>query len=422
MAGNWSKFGERYTRHTGALELMQDLGVAMDAEDSTLLLGGGNPGRIPAVQAIFKQRLADIAASDQGFERLVGNYAHPKGERRFRRLLAELLAREYGWSLTADNITLTAGSQAGFFLLFNLLAGKFSDGSRRRILLPVTPEYIGYTDVGLEEDYFVAQLPNIQELPDNFFKYRVNFEGLSLTDDIAAVCVSRPTNPTGNVITDTELSKLDRMASAAGVPLIVDSAYGLPFPRIVFTEATPLWNDNVILCMSLSKLGLPGVRTGIIIAREEIIAALTRMTAVLSLAVGSVGPVLMEKFLASGEILALSKELITPFYRRKALAACEQLQAELDGVPHKIHTPEGAFFLWLWLPGLPIPSAELYERLKDSGVLVISGHHFYPGVREPWRHRDECLRISFAQDDDIVARGIGILAAEIKKLYAEPRL
>lgn len=419
MVGPWSKFGDRYTRPTGALELMQDLGAAMDGEHSTLLLGGGNPGSIPEVQAIFRRRLTEIAASDESFERLVGRYAHPQGERRFRRLLAELLVREYGWDLTVDNIALTAGSQTGFFLLFNLLAGEFSDGSRRRILLPITPEYIGYTDVGLGEDHFVAQLPIIRELPDNFFKYHVNFDDLKVTSDIAAICVSRPTNPTGNVITDTELNKLDQMARAADVPLIVDSAYGLPFPRIVFIESTPLWNDNVILCMSLSKLGLPGVRTGIIIANEEIIAALTRMIAVLSLAVGSVGPVLLEQFLASGEILSLSRKLITPFYRSKALAACQLLQAQLDGIPYKIHTPEGAFFLWLWLPGLPIRSAALYERLKNSGVLVISGHHFFPGVTESWPHRDECLRISFAQDDDIVERGIGILAAEIKRSFAE---
>ena len=310
MARNWSKFGERYTRPTGALELMEDLGVATDNEESTLLLGGGNPGRIPEVQAIFKRRLAEIAASDENFERLVGNYADPKGERRFRRVLAELLAREYGWNLTAENVALSAGSQAGFFLLFNLLAGEFSDGSRKRILLPVTPEYIGYTDVGLDEDHFIAQLPNVQELPGDYFKYRVNFGGLSITDEIAAVCVSRPTNPTGNVITDSELRKLDSLAKAGGVPLIIDSAYGLPFPRIVFTDATPLWNENVILCMSLSKLGLPGVRTGIIVAAEEVIAALTQMTAVLSLAVGSVGPVLTEQFLANGEILSMSEQLI----------------------------------------------------------------------------------------------------------------
>jgi valine--pyruvate aminotransferase len=419
MAFTWSKFGERYTRSTGALELMEDLGSALDSEESALSLGGGNPGKIPEVQAAFKQRLAAIAADAGDFERLVGNYADPKGERRFRRLLAKLLSEEYGWSVSEDNVALTAGSQAGFFLLFNLLAGEFSDGGRKRILLPVTPEYIGYTDVGLDEDHFISQLPIIQELPDNFFKYRINFDGLEIGEDIAAVCVSRPTNPTGNVITDAELSRLDTMARSAGVPLIIDSAYGLPFPRIVFTDATPLWNENVILCLSLSKLGLPGVRTGVIVADAELIAALTRMTAVMSLAVGSVGPVLVEQFLENGQILSMAEQSITPFYRRKALAACRQLQDALEGIPYKIHTPEGAFFLWLWLPGLPITSAQLYSRLKRAGVFVISGHHFYPGVKEQWQHRDECLRISYAQDDEIVTRGIKMLAAEIKSVFRE---
>lgn len=419
MTGDWSKFGKRYTRSTGALELMEDLGVATDDDTSTLLLGGGNPGRIPEVQQIFRQRLAEIAADEASFERLVGNYADPRGERRFRRFLADLLNREYGWKLSADNVALTAGSQTGFFLLFNLLAGEFADGDRKRILLPVTPEYIGYTDVGLEEDYFVARLPKIQELEDDYFKYRVDFDALTIADDIAAICVSRPTNPTGNVITDNELASLDKMARTASVPLILDSAYGLPFPGIVFTDATPLWNDNIILCMSLSKLGLPGVRTGIVVAREDVIAALTRMTAVLSLAVGSVGPVLTEELIANSEILSLSENLITPFYREKALATCELLKNELAGIPHKLHVPEGAFFLWLWLPGLPITSAELYSRLKDSGVLVISGHHFYPGVRDSWQHRDECLRISYAQDDAVVARGVKLISAEIRRVVSE---
>jgi DNA-binding transcriptional MocR family regulator len=36
-------------------------------------------------------------------------------------------------------------------------------------------------------------------------------------------------------------------------------------------SAAQVWNENIILCMSMSKLGLPGVRTGICIARPSII-------------------------------------------------------------------------------------------------------------------------------------------------------
>jgi valine--pyruvate aminotransferase len=421
MAGRWSKFGERFTRPTGALELMDDLGRAMETERPALLLGGGNPGRIPEVQALFKHRLAEIAASDEGIDRMLGNYAHPKGELGFRRALAGLLSREYGWAVTADNVALTAGSQAGFFQLFNLIAGEFSDGSFKRILLPVTPEYIGYADVGLSAGLFRAQLPRIEERPDGFFKYRVDFDALEIGSDTAAVCVSRPTNPTGNVITDAELAQLDKMARTAGVPLIVDNAYGLPFPNIVFTEAAPVWNDNVILCMSLSKLGMPGARTGIIVANETLTEALTSMTAVQSLAVGSMGAVFVEDWIESGEIIDISRRYIRPFYERKARAACQLLKHELGDVPFRIHTPEGAFFLWLWVPGLPITSAELYDRLKRRGVFVLSGHHFFPGITEPWPHRDECLRVSYAQDDAVVEAGVRILAEEVRGAFGRGR-
>ncbi len=43
------------------------------------------------------------------------------------------------------------------------------------VLFPLTPEYIGYADAGLEEDLFVATRPNIELLPEGQFKYHVDF-------------------------------------------------------------------------------------------------------------------------------------------------------------------------------------------------------------------------------------------------------
>jgi valine--pyruvate aminotransferase len=139
---------------------------------------------------------------------------------------------------------------------------------------------------------------------------------------------------------------------------------------------------------------------------------------VLNLAVGSVGPVLAQPFVETGEILEICRDYIAPYYRAKALQTCEWLKRELAGIPFRIHKPEGAFFLWLWLPELPVTSAVLYKRLKAAGVFVLSGHYFFPGLdSEPWPHRNECLRISFARDETTVKRGVRLLAAEIKKLY-----
>ena len=95
------------------------------------------------------------------------------------------------------------------------------------------------------------------------------------------------------------------------------------------------------------------------------------------------------------------------------------LNKYLDGVEYHIHKPEGAIFLWLWLPGLPVTSEELYQRLKKRGVLVISGHHFFPGLQDDWRHRHECIRITYSMQPQIVEQGIKIIADEIKNIYRD---
>ncbi|MDP7094551.1 MAG: aminotransferase class I/II-fold pyridoxal phosphate-dependent enzyme, partial [Gammaproteobacteria bacterium] len=238
---------------------------------------------------------------------------------------------------------------------------------------------------------------------------------LAIGDDIAAVCVSRPTNPSGNVLTDGEIDRLVELAAASDVPLIIDNAYGLPFPQILFTDIRPVWNDNIIMCMSLSKLGLPGLRTGIVVANEEVVEALGAMNSVLSLAVPTVGAVLLQELVASGRILEISREIIQPFYARKVQEALNWVHEYLEGTNYRVHKPEGALFLWLWFPGLPISSDELYRRLKARDVLVLSGHHFFPGFDEPWRHRDECLRVTYSQDSESVRVGISAIADEVRR-------
>lgn len=418
---DFSSFGRRFTRHSGAVELMNDLGAAMAAESPPIMLGGGNPAHIPEALAVFRRQFRRVLDDQRDFRRMVADYPDPVGEQTFRVALADMLHRDCGWPVGPEHIALTGGSQSGFFLLFNLLAGPCDDGQLRRILLPLTPEYIGYSDLGVTRDLFIARRPAIEHLPDRMFKYHVDFTALDVQEPLAAICVSRPTNPTGNVLTDQELARLRELARRRGIPLIVDGAYGLPFPRIVFTEVEAVWGEDMIVCLSLSKLGLPGLRTGIIVARPEIVSAIGAMNAVTSLAVGSVGPVLVRELATSGELSRLSAEVIQPFYRQRAAQALAWLREALEGCDWHVHRPEGALFLWLWLPRLRITSAELYARLKARGVLVLSGHHFFPGLDDPedqsWAHRNQCLRITYARDEDSVRRGLLLLGEEVRRAH-----
>jgi len=414
-----TRFGERMARPTGALELMADLGSAMarGGGSQVRMLGGGNPARIAAVEAVYRRRLAEIAADPVQFGRFIAGYSSPAGDLGFREAVADSLRNEFGWRVTAGNVGLTSGSQSAFFFLFNLFAGERTDGGRSRILLPLAPEYIGYADVGLTPGMLHAQPAVIRDLDDGYFKYCVDFDRLAVPPDIGALCVSRPTNPSGNVLTLDELQRLDALARAHEVPFIIDAAYGLPFPGIQHEHLDSLWNSNVVLCLSLSKLGLPAARTGIVVADESIIEALTAFNATAALAPPSTGPVIVEPLLRSGELASLCRNHVRPHYAAHSAAAVQALREECAGLPLRIHRPEGAFFLWLWFPGLPISSEELYLRLKQRDVLVLSGHHFFPGAAQDDPHQHECLRLSYAQPPESVQAGIAILAEEVRRAY-----
>lgn len=398
---------------------MEDLGSALNENPEMIFMGGGNPARIPEIEALFKQRLESIANDSRLLSSMTGVYQSPQGELGFRRQMADLLSNQFGWSVSASNIAVSNGSQSAFFTLYNLLAGEMPDGTNRAIHLPLTPEYIGYSDIGISDPFFTATKPDIELMEDGLFKYRVDFSSLEISDKTAALCVSRPTNPTGNVLTDSEIQHLDQIATNANIPLIIDGAYGLPFPNITFADVTPHWNNNTILVLSLSKLGLPGVRTGIIVANKEVIQAYTQANTIINLACGNLGPAMVGALFASGEIITVSREVVKPFYQKRASQTLSLIKKYMGNTPYLVHRPEGAIFLWLWFEDLPITSAELYQRLKNRGVLVVPGHNFFPGIKDDWKHRHECIRLSYAQDRSVVERGIKLMAEEVSRAYAE---
>jgi valine--pyruvate aminotransferase len=408
---NFSDFGRRFAGYSGITHLMDDLNEGL-LQDGVVMMGGGNPAAIPEVLALFEATLQKIQASNE-LVRTLTNYDGPRGKTAFIESLTSFFIDQYGWNISEKNIALTHGSQSSFFVLFNSFAGR-SNGRFKKVLIPLVPEYIGYTDVGIEESMIASQPAKINHLTNGMFKYQVDFDNLDITDNTGLICVSRPTNPSGNVITDDECQHLAKLAQKNDVPLLIDSAYGTPFPNIIFTEATPFWDENTIVCMSLSKLGLPGARTGIVIANEEVIKQFSNMTAITSLAPGGAGPAIVNQLLRDKLLLPLCHDLILPFYRQRVQATIDLLQAEIKDPRLHIHQPEGALFLWLWFEGLKITTSELYQRLKHKGLLVVPGKYFFPGQDETTQHAESCIRINYVQSEEDVKRGVKILADELR--------
>ncbi|WP_367104762.1 valine--pyruvate transaminase [uncultured Psychrobacter sp.] len=436
----FSKFGQKFTQPTGISQLMDDLGDALKSDQPVNMLGGGNPAKIEAVNELFLQTYQALG-NDGSFNNSdetnstatssMANYSNPQGDAAFIDALVGFFNRHYDWNLTSENIALTNGSQNAFFYLFNLFGGAFTDEQSesvdKSILLPLTPEYIGYSDVHVEGQHFTAVLPHIDEVThdgeEGFFKYRVDFEALenlpALKEGrIGAICCSRPTNPTGNVLTDEEMAHLAEIAKRYDVPLIIDNAYGMPFPNIIYSDVTLNWDDNTILCFSLSKIGLPGVRTGIIVAAPEVIEAVSAMNAVVNLSPTRFGASIATPLVNNNAVKDLSDNDIKPFYQQQAKTAVALLKNELGDYPLAIHKPEGAIFLWLWFKDLPISTSELYEILKEKGTLIVPSEYFFPGVDvSDYRHAHECIRMSIAADEDTLTKGIAVIGEVVRELY-----
>lgn len=417
----FSDFGTKLSSHSGILQLMDDIARPLPDGVKCRPLGGGNPARVPQVEKAYREEMEKILSSGEDFENLLAHYDSPQGRVSFLEMAASFFRKKYGWPVTAENLALTNGSQSAMFYLFNLFSGT-TGGRKKTVLFPLMPEYIGYADQGIEEGTFVSIPSKFHTFDDRTFKYDLDVEAVSKYldehDEVGAMAVSRPTNPSGNVLTDAEIKALCELAHKHSIPLIIDNAYGLPFPDIIFTDdAQPVWNEDIILSMSLSKIGLPSIRTGIVIARPEIAKAVGNINAIAALATGSFGPALAHDLLESGRLVELASTVVRPFYKAKADRVEELIRKYFDGTDYWLHRIEGSIFCWLWLPSLRIPTLEFYSILMDEGVVTVPGEYFFFGGETPYPHEhyDKCLRLNYSGDEKLVEEGIEIIARKYRQ-------
>ena len=416
----FTDFGNKLSSHSGILQLMDDIAKPLPSGVKARPLGGGNPARIGEVEKAYRAEIEKLLADGENFEDVICHYDSPQGRVSFIKAVASFFREKYGWNITEENVAITNGSQSAMFYLFNLFSGT-AKGRTKTLLFPLMPEYIGYADQGIESDTFVSVPAKCEYYDDRTFKYKLDAEAveayLSSHPEVGAIAVSRPTNPSGNVLRDDEVLFLSKEAEKHSIPLIIDNAYGLPFPSIIFSDADIIWNENIILSMSLSKIGLPSIRTGIVIARKEVIEALSNINAIVSLTAGSFGQALAGSLIASGELERISQSVVMPFYKEKSAKCQEYINRYFSGTDYYYHRSEGSIFIWLYLPSLRISTIEFYQKLKEKGVVTVPGEYSFYGSEEqiqgkvyPHPHYDKCLRLNYSTDDESVENGIRIIS------------
>ncbi|MEG4353165.1 valine--pyruvate transaminase [Microcoleus sp. LAD1_D3] len=439
-----TQFGAQMSQLTGVRAIMKDIIETLRAGSGQefINLSAGNPVILPEVEQLWRDCTAELLASPE-YGEVVCRYGSSQGYQPFINAVLADFNQRYGLNLTDRNILITPGSQSIYFYAANAFGGYTAPplsppyqggatanqsppyqggargGSLKNIVLPLSPDYTGYGGVSLIPEAVVACKPTLDiDAGAHRFKYRPDFSQLSIDQTTGCVIFSRPCNPTGNVLTDDEVKKIADLAAAFDVPVLVDSAYGPPFPSLNFTEMTPIFGGNIVHCMSLSKAGLPGERIGIAIGDEKIIQVLEFFQTNMCIHSPRYGQAIATRAIASGALADISINVIRPYYQSKfAIVESTLEQAMPKDLPWFLHRGEGAIFAWLWLKDLPMTDWELYQELKKVGVILVPGSSFFPGLREDWQHKHECVRISLTATNDEIETAMKRLAQMVEKLY-----
>lgn len=417
-----TQFGDQMSHLTGVRAIMQDIIETLRAGGgrSFINLSAGNPVILPEVEQLWRDCTTDLLSSSE-YGEVVCRYGSSQG---YEPLISAVLAdfnQRYNLSLTERNILITPGSQALYFFAANAFGGYTAENQLKEIVLPLSPDYTGYGGVSLFPQALKAYRPTLDiDAESHSFKYRPDFNQLEITDQTGFVLFSRPCNPTGNVLTDREVNRIADLAAPHNVPVFIDSAYAPPYPGLNFTEMTPVFRENTVHCMSLSKAGLPGERIGIALGDESIIQILQSFQTNLCIHSSRYGQAIAARAISSGALSNMAETVIRPYYQSKFAVLEESLESFMPKTaPWYLHRGEGAIFAWLWFDQLSVTDRELYQQLKQYGVIVVPGEPFFPGLREEWSHTQQCIRISLTATDAEIVEGIKQLSTVVTSLYGQ---
>lgn len=107
------------------------------------------------------------------------------------------------------------------------------------------PDYAGYSGVALEEAIIEGIPPIVSKLDHHTFRYEFNKQAfkdkIAQDPDIGAVVLSRPNNPSGNILSKEAVHFISQVCKDYNIPLLIDSAYAPPFPAMNFVEMNQLY-------------------------------------------------------------------------------------------------------------------------------------------------------------------------------------
>jgi len=307
--------------------------------------------------------------------------------------LRKEIAKQYKGN-SVDNVAVTTGaSEANFAIIAHLV------GPKDHIIVE-HPTYPSLYQVArsLERDLSLFKLDWENDFRPDMDKLRK-----LVKSNTKLITLTHPNNPTGSVITKSELKEAIEIAEDAGAYLMVDETYR----DLMFETPPPLAATMSPIAISLTSMsktwGLPGIRIGWAVADRPIIEAIRAVREQVTICNSSLGEAIATEVLHK-------KDEILPVIRKSVISNFKAVEEWMDSQD------------WLeWIA--PRSGVVGAPRLRKGGStdalcerLVTKYRTFtVPGSR---MELDGHFRLGFGGEHEELIEGLGQLGKALKELYS----
>ena len=336
------------------------------------------------------QHVCDAAAQamKEGFTR----YTPVPGIPELRNAIAGYYKTNYSISPAMES---TIVSNGGKHALYNAFQALLDPGDQVIIPAPYWVSYPDMVELADGEPVFVTATA------EQDFKTNVDELEAARTDKTRVLILNSPSNPTGCCYSQSEIDAIAGWAVDNDIVVIADEVYDqLVYPPAEMGTCCPWWEkhpEHFVIIGALSKtFCMTGWRVGWALAHPDFIKMLNKIQGQSTSCICSIAQkAALAAFQGSWDSVKEMREVMA---RRRDMVM--DIIADWPGVrcPH----PEGAFYAFPMvsaaLKGDTPDSTTLCTKiLEEAEVALVPGAAFGD---------DECIRISYALDDETLSRAM----------------
>jgi aspartate/methionine/tyrosine aminotransferase len=299
--------------------------------------------------------------------------------------------RFHGIEVAAEDVVVTTGSSGGFLLAF---LAAFEPGDRVAVARPGYPCYRNVlTALGCE----VVELP---AGPESRFQPTVALLE-ALDEPPHGLVVASPANPTGTMVTASELAELANWCERNGVQLVSDEIYhGIEYASPMQRSSAWETSREAVVLSSFSKyFSMTGWRIGWMLVPERLRRAVDVLTGNFTIC-----PPVLAQYAAVAAFSDASYDECDGHVARYA----QNRRLLLDGLPalgiDRLAPADGAFYVYADVSHLTDDSMAFCRRLlAETGVATA------PGIDFDTKAGNRFIRLSFAGTPDEITEALSRL-------------